>query len=92
MSMSLNGVICLEDRTESFLSKEGGSLITRLSAETGSLILGRGTYENVINNLKDSVSWYLSEIPKVIVTSNPDYQVIDTYSTAISPQLAYTKV
>jgi dihydrofolate reductase len=88
MSISLNGVICLEDRTESFLSKAGGALITKLSIDVGSLILGRGTYENVINNLKDSVSWYLSDIPKIVVTSNPNYRVIESYLTAISPQAA----
>lgn len=88
MSKSLNGIICLQDRTEGFLSKEGGALITKLSADTGGLMLGRGTYENVINNLKDSVAWYLADIPKVVVTSNPDYDVIRSYSIATSPQAA----
>ncbi len=88
MSMSLNGIICLEDRTEGFLSKDGSKLITSLSAEVGSIILGRGTYENVVNNLGDSVVWNSAKMPKVVVTSNPDYQVITGYLSATSPQEA----
>lgn len=88
MSMSLNGIICLEDRTESFLSKDGGKLITSLSAKVGSIILGRGTYENVINNLGDSVVWNSAKIPKVVVTSNPDYEVVDDYISVTSPEAA----
>jgi dihydrofolate reductase len=92
MAMSLNGVIALDDGTEPFLSVAGGELNAKLIRETGSLIWGRRTYENVLKryNGKDEMDLgsLLKDIPKVVVSHDQNYQVHDEYMLATSPQAA----
>lgn len=90
MAMSLNGMICLEDGSEPFLSVAGGRLNAKIITDTGALIWGRKTYETVLKryngNDEMDLSTLLKDIPKVVVSSDSGYEVIEGYRHATSPQ------
>ncbi len=92
MAMSLNGMICLDDGTEPFLSVAGGELIAKFTREAGSLIWGRKTYEIVMERYNGkhefNLGSLLKDVTKVVVSSDPNYKVDDGYMLAASPQAA----
>lgn len=46
-TMSVNGMISLEDGSENFLSDEGGDYVMQKAKEFGCIIWGRRVYENL---------------------------------------------
>ena len=92
MATSLNGIICLEDGSEPFLSVAGGELIADFARKTGSLIWGRRTYEDVQRRYDGTqemdLNQLLNGLPKVVVSSDPNFKVIEDYEVARSPQAA----
>ena len=92
MAMSINGMICLPDGSEPFLSVAGGRLNAQIIRDTGSLIWGRRTYENVLQRYNGTdemeLSSLIQDIPKVVVSRDPDYRVVEGYTHATSPKEA----
>jgi dihydrofolate reductase len=88
MSVSLNGITCLDDGSEDFLSKEGGQSALNITKKAGAMIWGRRTYEIVGGSFRKSLEQKLQAIPKVIVSANPRFKVSDNFLLASSPQAA----
>ncbi|HEY1646176.1 MAG TPA: dihydrofolate reductase family protein [Candidatus Saccharimonadales bacterium] len=86
-TMSANGMICRPDRSEGFLSHEGGEYVTEQAKRIGNIIWGRQAYENVKQNLP-RFDVALRGVRRVIVSRNPDAEVAEGYDLARSPQAA----
>ena len=85
--MSSNGFICRPDRSEDFLSHDGGEYVINQAKSIGNIIWGRQAYENVKQNLP-RFDVVLRGVRRVIVSRNPTMQVAEGYDLANSPQAA----
>lgn len=86
-TMSINGIIGLEDGNEDFLSDEGGDYVTRQAKEYGCIIWGRRAYDNVQNRLTE-FNDKLAGVYRVIVSKDPNLQLADGYTLANGPEQA----
>ena len=91
MAMSINGFIAREDRREDFLSQVGWVELARLSKKAGALIWGRKTYEAVKKWDKGYLE-DLKSVRKIILSSNPDFQLDGGFFLASGPKDALQKL
>ena len=85
ISTSVNGMIARSNNTEEFISWESAKLWLEYCKKAGSLVLGRKSYEIFVTWPKAFLT-IVSDVPKVVLSSNKNYQVLDDFSVATSPQ------
>lgn len=84
MSASLDGMVATKDRSESFLSSENWKRFVELAEQSGSFVVGRKTYEKVIE--WDNHSYENVDATRIVLTKNEQYDIRDGYVVCNSPE------
>lgn len=87
MAISLNGIVARENNEEDFLSNDNWGTFVELAYKTGCIIWGRKTCE-VVQSWDKKYSESLSDVKKVVVTTDKDILLDEGYIKADSPRSA----
>jgi dihydrofolate reductase len=87
MAMSVNGLIADNDDNEDFLSHDGWNVFVELAENAGVFIIGRKTYEVVLEKYKD-YGFKDVKADRIIVTSDESFDPPDQYHVVHSPEEA----
>ena len=88
--MSLNGIIAREDGDEDFLSDANWKSFSELAKQHGCFIAGRKAYE-LVQKWPDYNYSTVDAKLKIIVSSNPDFQLESPFVKVSSPKEAIEK-
>ncbi len=91
MTISLNGIIARENNEEDFLSDYNWGTFVELSHKAGCFIWGRKTYEIVTNTYSKELLNTISDIKKIIVSTDNEFKPKEGFESAKSPQDALYK-
>ncbi|MCL5675641.1 MAG: dihydrofolate reductase family protein [Patescibacteria group bacterium] len=91
MGISLNGFIARENNEEDFISDNCWLLWVNSLKETGCVIFGRKTYENLLTWDKKYIN-DLNGIKIIVVSGNPNFVIGKNVELAKSPQEALGKL
>jgi dihydrofolate reductase len=85
MAISLNGIIARENNKEDFFSDDNWITFVELCSKSGCMIWGRKTYE-VVRGWEKEYSESISDIKKVIISSDKNFIIKEGYIKATSPK------
>lgn len=91
IGMSTNGMIADKNGEEEFLSDTIWKSFVAQVKETRSVIMGRKAYEGLLKWPKEYMA-ELSDITKVVLTSDPEMILIDDWQSANTPMKALNKL
>ena len=89
MAMSMNGYIADKQGGEDFLSRDGWDALVELAEPAGALIIGRKTYEVVLQNYA-GFGFTDVRAERIIITADELFLAPDGYHVVHSPQAAIT--
>jgi dihydrofolate reductase len=89
MAMSVNGYIADDEGKEDFLSHDGWDVFVELAEKAGAFIIGRKTYEVVLQNY-EGFGFKDVHADRIIVTSDMSFDTPEGYIVAHSPKEALT--
>lgn len=92
MAMSVNGFVARTSGNEDFLSEQNWTSFCELAQSCGCLVIGRKTYEAVLEWDEEYNFDTIIGIEKVIITQNADYVAKEGYIIASSPVDAIQKL
>ncbi len=87
MAMSVNGFIADNDDNEDFLSHDGWDAFVELAEKAGVFMIGRKTYEVVLEKYKD-YGFMDVNADRIIVTSDENFTSPDNFRVVHSPKEA----
>jgi dihydrofolate reductase len=87
MAISLNGMIARNNNEEDFISHDSWLEWLKWITKSGCIVWGRKTYE-IVKNWPKQYFDDISEVRKIIITSDIDYKVDKGFTIAHSPQEA----